>query len=123
MHIKVFNPYNKSKINKRTIVQLVKKISKEEKYKLDMLNIIIADDNYLKKLNKMFLKKNRTTNVISFNMDKVSEIYVSGEKAKNNRQLYYYIIHGLLHIIGYEHRNSKENKLMENKCFRYLSVL
>ena len=51
-------------------------------------------------------------------MDKVSEIYVSGEKAKNNRQLYYYIIHGLLHIIGYEHRNSKENKLMENKCFR-----
>lgn len=123
MHIKVFNTYNKLKINKRTIVQLVKKISKEEKCKLDMLNIIIADDNYLKKLNKMFLKKNRTTNVISFNMDKVSEIYVSGEKAKNNRQLYYYIIHGLLHIIGYEHRNSKENKLMENKCFRYLSVL
>ena len=123
MHIKVFNPYNKLKINKRTIVQLVKKISKEEKCKLDVLNIIIADDNYLKKLNKMFLKKNRTTNVISFNMDKVSEIYVSGEKAKNNRQLYYYIIHGLLHIIGYEHRNSKENKLMENKCFRYLSIL
>lgn len=123
MHIKVFNPYNKLKINKRTIVQLVKKISKEEKCKLDVLNIIIADDNYLKKLNKMFLKKNRTTNVISFNMDKVSEIYVSGEKAKNNRQLYYYIIHGLLHIIGYEHRNSKQNKLMENKCFRYLSVL
>jgi rRNA maturation RNase YbeY len=54
-------------------------------------------------------------------MEEVSEIYVSQERAKDNEELYYYIIHGLLHIIGYDHRNKKEELLMGNKCCEYLN--
>lgn len=68
----------------------------------------------------MFLNKNRTTNVISFNLDDVSEIYVSCDKIKNIEQLYYYIIHGMLHIIGYDHKNKTGERLMDEKCLRYL---
>lgn len=123
MRINVFNRYNKLSVDKKIVAHLVKKILKKERYKLGTLNIIITDNNYLKKLNKMFFKKNRTTNVISFNMEEVSEIYISGAKAKGNKEIYYYIIHGLLHIIGYHHRNQKENALMKNKCLKYLSAL
>lgn len=100
--------------------KLIRKVVKKEKAKLDTLNIIITDNTYLKKLNALFFKKNRPTNVISFNMDDVSEIYVSRDKSRSNEELLYYIIHGLLHIIGYEHRNAKEELFMENKCLDYL---
>jgi probable rRNA maturation factor len=123
MHVNIYNVYKKLSIDERKIVKLVKKILKGEGYKLNKLNIIITDNNHLKELNRKFLKKNRSTNVMAFNMDEVSEIYVSGEKVKNNEELYYYITHALLHIIGFEHRNSNENKLMEEKCFQYLSIL
>lgn len=96
---------------------------KEEEFQLGKLNIVIADNSYLKKLNKMFFRKDRPTNVISFNMDEVSEIYISYNKVKNRDDLYYYIIHGLLHIIGYDHRNKKEDRIMENKCFEYLEYI
>ena len=53
-------------------------------------------------------------------MDELSEIYISHNKIKRIEDLFYYIIHGLLHIIGYDHRTKKENKVMEKKCLKYL---
>lgn len=100
---------------------IIRRVLKEEKYELQRLNVIIERDSYLRKLNKMFFGKNRPTNVISFDMEEVSEIYISYDKVKNPEDLYYYIVHGLLHIIGYNHRNEKEEKKMKNKCLRYTS--
>ena len=121
MQINIFNKYRRLPLEKRKIVRLVKNILKAEKYKLNTVNIIITNDAYLKELNKRFLKRNRTTNVISFNLDEISEIYVAREKAASNNELYYCIIHGLLHIVGYDHRNNKENVLMDKRCLYYLS--
>lgn len=115
--------HNKLQVDKRKIILLVKKIIREEKYQLSSLNIIITDNNHLKKLNRMFLKKKSSTNVISFNLGEVSEIYVSADEANTHRELYYYIVHGLLHIIGYDHQKRKQEKLMEDKCFHYISAL
>ncbi|HEC78778.1 MAG TPA: rRNA maturation RNase YbeY [candidate division WOR-3 bacterium] len=124
MKIELFNQSTyDSAVIRRPIIKLVKKIIAEEKFKLQRLNIIIADDDYLKKLNKLFFKKNRPTNVISFNLDEVSEIYVSFNQAKDVSELYYYIIHGLLHILGYDHTNRKEEKIMDDKCLKYLKYV
>jgi len=121
MKINIFNETHYSAIDEKKITRLVKKILKKEHIKLDTLNIIITDNTYLKRLNKMFFRKNRPTNVISFKMDNVSEIYVSKNKVKSNEELFYYIVHGLLHIIGYEHKNRREEILMENRCFEYIN--
>ena len=99
----------------------IKKVLREEKFKLNKLHIVIERDNYLRKLNKMFFRKDRATNVISFDMEEVSEIYVSYDRVKNHEDLYYYIVHGLLHIIGYDHRNSHERKNMRDRCLHYTS--
>lgn len=122
MQINIFDLNKRERIEKKVIANLVKRVTRKEKYRLNTLNIIIANNHYLRKLNKRFFKKDYPTNVISFHMDNVSEIYVSREKAKDYEELYYYIIHGLLHILGYDHRNQKEELLMENKCRQYLNL-
>jgi rRNA maturation RNase YbeY len=98
----------------------VKRILAAEKKSCSILNIIVADNTYLKNLNKMYLKKTRPTNVISFNMGTVSEVYVSCDKAKTSRDLLFFIIHGILHIIGYDDRTLTQKKRMERKCLEYL---
>jgi ssRNA-specific RNase YbeY (16S rRNA maturation enzyme) len=123
MKINVFHDVECFSIDQATMRRLVTKILKSEKKKLKTLNIIITDNVYLKKLNTLFFKKHRATNVISFAMDDVAEIYVSAMKSRDREELYYYIIHGLLHILGYEHRTRHDELLMEEKCLHYLNEI
>lgn len=103
------------------VKRLVKYVVKKEGYKkLKSLNIIIADAHYLKELNKRFFNKNKPTNVISFNLDGVGEIYISCDEIVSSADFYYYLIHGLLHIMGYDHRNRKTERLMDCACQKYL---
>jgi len=105
---------------RKGIIVLVEKTLVDEKTELKNLIIILTNDNYLKELNRKFLKKDKPTNVISFRMEEVSEIYISYDRVSNTDELYYYIIHGLLHILGYDHKTKAETKTMESKCLQYL---
>jgi ssRNA-specific RNase YbeY (16S rRNA maturation enzyme) len=84
------------------------------------VNVVIADDKYLARLNERYFKKKRATNVIAFNLGEESEIYVSEDRASDTYELYYYILHGLLHTIGYDHTSKGADKTMEDKCVAYL---
>ncbi len=108
---------------RKDIIALVEKTLVDEKTELKNLNIILTNDNYLKELNRKFLKKDKPTNVISFRMEEVSEIYISYDRISNIDELYYYIIHGLLHIVGYDHKTKAETKTMESKCLQYLKLV
>ena len=121
MRLAIFNRPDCPSVNKGKIVKIIKRVLREEKYELQSLNVVIERNNYLRKLNKIFFRKDRATNVISFNMEEVSEIYISCDKVKYPDDLYYYIVHGLLHIIGYDHRDKKGEKEMRKKCLRYIS--
>jgi len=99
----------------RKIKKLIEKvISKEDKISGD-LNFILTNDSILKKINNEFLKHNYNTDVISFNYydqnTLTGEIYISIETVKRNAKNYKVsyrnemirvIIHGVLHICGYE---------------------
>jgi rRNA maturation RNase YbeY len=109
----------------RKIEKLVKKvISKENKISGD-LNFIVTNDKTLKKINIKYLKHNFNTDVISFNYENQGnlsgEIYVSIDTVKRNAKNYkvsYRIelvrvmIHGVLHICGYEDQNNLEKEKM-----------
>ena len=99
---------------------MVRKVLKAEGKQPNAINIIIADDTYLRDLNETYFDKKRPTSVISFDLDEVSEIYVSRDRARDVDDLYYYILHGLLHLIGYDHRNERESMKMQKKCMGYL---
>lgn len=99
------------------------------------LSILITNDSEIEKLNKTYRKKSMPTDVLSFpmnegqkfpqnNIELLGDIVISLDTAKEqsyreNRKLLYQLFflsaHGLLHLLGYDHRNDKEEKTMNTK--------
>lgn len=95
-----------------------------------LVNIIIVDNEEIKKINKEYRNIDNVTDVISFALEDVEfktpfrilgDIYISYEKVKEQalkyehsekRELYFLATHGLLHLLGYDHMNKKEEKIM-----------
>ena len=95
-----------------------------------LVNIIIVDNEEIKKINKEYRNIDNVTDVISFALEDVEfktpfrilgDIYISYEKVKEQalkyehsekRELYFLAAHGLLHLLGYDHMNEKEEKIM-----------
>lgn len=102
-----------------------------------IVSVSIVDNRYIHKINKKYRHIDRPTDVISFafldsenNYDKVlfspgpvvlGDIYISLEKAKEqaeeyghslHRELSFLFVHGLLHLLGYDHMNEKDEKEM-----------
>ncbi|MBN2621147.1 rRNA maturation RNAse YbeY [candidate division WOR-3 bacterium] len=123
MIINVYDYSEKTRVRESCIENLVAHVIDTEGVKAPALNIIITNDAHLKNLNKRFLKKNKPTNVIAFPMGEVNEIYVSYDQARTEGELYYFIIHGLLHLLGYEHDSKTDEKAMDKRCREYLNTV
>lgn len=98
-----------------------------------LISIMFSDDKKIKKLNNQFRKMNKPTNVLSFppycnaliNDDEIflgdiifSIETIKTEAKKNNKtvidHLIHLFIHGVLHLLGYQHDKEEEAKIMEN---------
>ena len=98
-------------------------------------NVILADNKYLKRLNKKYRQKNEATDVISFALEDhqdiicydkrlLGDIYISVDQAKKQAslesislllELARLLVHGFLHLLGYNHENEKEERVMVAK--------
>lgn len=101
---------------------------KQVKKKMQPFSISLVTKREIKKINKEWRSKNKATDVISFsflenkqNKYMIGDIYIciayAKKNAKKNQHSLYYevcllFIHGLLHILGYNHNNKKEEKIM-----------
>mgnify|MGYP001160896810 FL=1 len=117
-------------------------LSKEGK-NIGVINFIFCSDKYLKKINEKYLGKSYLTDVISFNtmppefIQNVNDtlvfgdIFISVTRVKANKQLYKTIfakelkrvmIHGALHLIGFNDTTPKERVVMAEKENIYLEL-
>ena len=98
------------------------------------MSVVIVDNKKIHEINKTYRNVDRPTDVISFafednegitpnNMRILGEIYLSVEKAKEQakefghsekREICYLSIHGLLHLLGYNHEEDEEKKVMRS---------
>lgn len=98
-------------------------------------NVIIVDNEKIHELNKEFRGIDRPTDVITFALEDnedfpvmetriLGDIYISLDKAKGQaieyghsflRELSFLSIHGFLHLLGYDHMESDEEKIMFSK--------
>ena len=106
-----------------------------ESKKIGELNIIFCEDNYLLKINKVYLKHNYLTDIITFDYSEdkgilSGDVFISIERAKENAVLYKQtttrevrrlLIHGLLHLIGYSDKSAIARKLMSDLEDAYLN--
>ena len=103
-------------------------------YKNAEVSILITDDEEIKNLNKDFRGKDKATNVLSFPMldenipdigiDILGDIVISedtalreAEKAEISleQRISQLVIHGILHLLGYDHEISPEEEEKMNK--------
>ncbi|MCF7872606.1 MAG: rRNA maturation RNase YbeY [Candidatus Omnitrophica bacterium] len=93
-------------------------------------SFVFCDNQFIMELNYNYFKKNTATDVISFPLaddmepNYLGEVVVSVEEAvltakelKLNwqKELLLYIIHGILHLIGFKDQTSKQREEMEQK--------
>ncbi len=97
-------------------------------------NLILCSDYYIRKLNRQYRKKDRVTDVLSFEIDDIDllgEIYISLERARvqarrfgisYDDEIIRLFIHGMFHLQGYDHQCSQECEKMESKERKYLKL-
>lgn len=120
----------------------------EKEYKKEFeLSIALIGKGRMRKLNKKYLRKNRVTDVLAFpeptdflgKTEKIQGVNILGEiviclcEVKKNakkfnlpfeKELSRVLIHGILHLLGYDHEKSpREAKRMEEKEDYYLEQL
>ncbi len=85
----------------------------------------------------MYLGKNNPTDVIAFDLSSgkeriLSDIAISTDTAIRNSKIFrttplyelcLYVIHGVLHILGYDDRTQKERRIMQEKTNNILSKI
>lgn len=120
------------KIKKNKIHDLVKSLSSELKFVVSNLEINIITQKDILEINKSYLKHNFTTDIITFNYSDLfneldGEIFISIDDAFTNSkkfkvslsdELVRLVIHGVLHLLGYDDQTLADKKVMkklENK--------
>lgn len=126
------------KLKNKTILRnwLVNSISNEGK-QTENINFIFCTDDYLLEINKKYLNKNTLTDVITFDYSEQEEvisgeIYISYQRIVVNakkynqaadNEIYRVMIHGILHLIGYNDNTENKKEIMTQKEDYYLSLL
>lgn len=98
-----------------------------------IINFIFTSDKYLLEINKQYLSHNYFTDIITFNYCEQNiingDIYISITTVKNNskhfnvtftEELHRVMIHGILHLLGYEDKTDEEKTKMREKENQYL---
>ena len=124
-----------------SLERIVKNVLEEEGIKEEVdLSIAFVGDGRMRRANKKYKGKNRTTDVLSFPAEEkyfkiekrdIGEVVICLSEVKKNSKRYNsefekevarVLIHGVLHLLGYDHeKTEKKAEEMENKQNYYLS--
>ncbi len=112
--------------------RVIDEVSRELKVKNGLVSFVFVDNKKIREINKEYRGIDRETDVISFAfMDEdinpdtdytnYGEIYISLEKTLSqsleyghsfDRELCFLTVHGLLHLLGYDHMTKEDEKVM-----------
>ncbi len=135
--IKIFTEgIDKRRLRIRNISRLVRRVVEAESGVVGFINVIFCDDLYLLDINKEFLKHNTLTDVITFDycvdLGNISgDIFISYDrvyenaikfKVKIHHEVFRVVIHGVLHLLGYEDGSKAKAKVMRQKEDYYLGL-
>ena len=125
-----FNLKNRS-LNNRWL----KFVASSEVRRLGAVNIIFCSDNYLLDVNAKYLHHDYFTDIITFDYCEGNvlsgDLFISVDSVRENAsffgvdftdELNRVMVHGILHLIGYDDHTEEEQKVMRSKEDYYLSL-
>ena len=127
-------------LKKRVLGLWLKKAAKEHGHHIDVVNIILCSDGFLLEINHQYLNHDYYTDVITFSYHKrgqalTGDIYISIDRVKEDaknfsisteEELHRVMIHGFLHLMGFNDGKQKEKNEMtqwENQHLAELNTL
>ena len=145
MEILIKNQQKIIKLNQRKIKEIIRKILKYLKVDEETeISVLFTDDKFIRSLNNKYRGIDKPTDVLSFSLQEgtvkppevendklLGDIIISVETAQKQadtlnhsmeRELTVLLIHGLLHLIGYDHEEDKDYKIMREKESEILKI-
>ena len=148
----IYKDIDKNKEYEQTIEKVLNKCFEEEKLENSKLYITITLTNpeNIRKINKQYRNIDRATDVLSFPMfekeeleekiknndfehqEVLGDLIISIEKVKEQaeeyghsfeRELAYMLVHGFYHLMGYDHIQEEDKKIMRPKEEKILNDL
>jgi len=140
LRIIIKNLQNKVPVNSKKVVKTAQKVlSSEGIKKSGEITFSFVNDRKIKELNLKYLGKNNPTDVIAFDVaepkrpDKLfADIVISADRAISNAkifktsplyELYLYVVHGMLHLLGYNDKDARQRQIMKDRASRILARL
>lgn len=128
----IFNETNEEIKELENVKEVLEKAIVIEELGVIQFNVIIVDNDYIHKLNKEYRHIDRPTDVITFALEDshdmtyddfrlLGDIYISLDKARNQaieyghsfkREICFLAVHGFLHLLGYDHMEKEDEKIM-----------
>ena len=121
---------------KTRIKQWLKLVAESEIFTLGNVSVIFCSDNYILDINQRYLQHDYFTDIITFDYTegtKISgDLFISVDSVRENsieygtefeNELHRVIVHGILHLIGYDDHSEEDIKVMRAKEDYYLSLL
>jgi len=152
MELNLIN-FTQNKISAELFKGIAESVLNSEGIKKDFsLNLVLLGEGGIKKINKRYAGKNKTTTVLSFPLSEIKkptkkdlqfiepkekenllgEILLCPSRIKKlaNRQkkdfkelLQFFFLHGFLHLLGYNHKKTQDTKEMQQKEKKILKEL
>jgi len=129
------NRQKKFKIDRRRLTNSLKRLLREVHCEECELSLLLVDDAQIRRYNQTYLGRTGSTNVISFAMREgefsdinpqlLGDIVLSVETAYRDaatggidlmEEVEFLVIHGLLHLLGYEHENTSASEARRMKA-------
>lgn len=128
----IINETDQNNIEIEELKKIVEYTLRYQKVENSILNVIIVNEDKIRELNKNYRNKDSVTDVISFALEDddtfiktdirvLGDIYICFKRAMEQainynhslkRELSFLTVHGILHLLGYDHMNEKDEKVM-----------
>ena len=145
MEILIKNQQKRIKLNQRKIKEIIKKILQYLKVDEETeVSTLFTYDKFIRSLNNKYRGIDKPTDVLSFSLQEgavkspeiesdklLGDIIISAETAQRQayilnhsieKELTVLLIHGLLHLTGYDHEKDKDYKIMREKESEILKI-
>ena len=129
MNIHIENRQKAVKLDLHRIRRVVRKLKKVLKCSDQEISLLFVDNEQIRQMNRQYLNRDHPTNVISFpiregdyghvNPQILGDVVISAERALQDavagdlsfdEEIDFLMIHGLLHLLGYNHEGVDENE-------------
>jgi len=134
MRVDIRDLQNEVKIDPKRVIKCAKSVLKGVGEDKAELSLLFVNDSYIRRLNRRYRRVNSKTDVLAFSMREgkgpskhrpiLGDVVISAETAKReakkrkrtlHKEMTLYLVHGILHLLGYDDKNPCDRKMMRAK--------